>query len=119
MASRKLVTQCTDAEWKAMVNRVKSCCPPPEGYDWRFTRTASIEDNDNGECTRKEGKDGKRGVIVVRVRKGMSESETVDTLIHEVAHGYDMWTHHSWAGDHSDTFFLWYGRVYRRYWGSE
>jgi len=87
--------------------------------------TAVLDKDDRrGDCERREPKKDKRGQavrgqIIVRVAKGMSESETIDVLIHEVAHAYDMWTHHSWYGDHSDTFWIWVGRVYRRYWGLE
>ena len=72
-----------------------------------------------GDCDRRAGRRGGLGTITVRIARGMSESETVETLIHEVAHAFDAWTHHSWAGDHSDTWGVWYARVYRRYWGLE
>jgi len=81
--------------------------------------TKCLKEGNRGDCERREPKDGTRGAIIIRVAKGMSESETIDTLIHEVAHSYDMWTHHSWSGDHSDTFWIWVGRIYRRFWGLE
>jgi len=126
MASRKSVTQCTRGEWNNMTERMRSCCPAPEGYSWRFMWSTKVLDHGNrGDCERREpkkdekGKIIKRGQIIIRVAKGMSENETIDVLIHEVAHAYDMWTHHAWSGDHSDTFWIWNGRIYRRYWGLE
>jgi len=94
-----------------MVSRLRASCPAPEGWSWRFSRSASLGDDALGDCLRQKNR-----VIRVRVAFGMSPTETLDTLIHEMAHGYDMWTHHSWNGDeHGDTFWIWSGRVYRRY----
>lgn len=111
--------QCTDREWRDMCDKIRACCPPPEGYRWRFERSAkmAVEGNRRGFCSRLEPTDKSPGRIWIRVQRGMSESETADVLIHEVAHSYDMWTHHAWAGDHSDTMWIWVGRVYRRFHG--
>ena len=118
---RKPVVQCSLGEWKAICSRMKSCVPAPEGYSWRFVWSVKVgEEGKRGDCERREPKEGRsNGVMVVRVMKGMSETETEDVLIHEVAHAFDKWEHHSWQGDHSGTFYIWLGRIERRYRGQE
>ena len=102
---------CTDGEWREMVRRMRSCCPPPEGWAWKMYRSSAIGDDDLGDCGRQKNR-----VICVRVAFGMSPTETLDTLMHEMAHGYDMWTNHAWNDDeHGTTFWVWYGRIYRSY----
>ena len=93
-----------------MVCRLRACCPPPEGFAWQIGRSRRISVDATGDCLRQ-----RNGVIRVRVAHGLSPTETLDTLIHELAHGYDMWTHHRWADEHSDTFWIWVGRIYRAY----
>jgi len=120
MPGRKPVVQCTAKEWKEMTRKMQACCPPPEGYVWHFVwSTKVLDENKRGDCERRDPTDGRRGKCVVRVAKGLSETETSDILIHEVAHAFDMWTHHSWSGDHGSTFWIWVGRIFRRYWGLE
>lgn len=115
-AGRKPVVQCTTSEWKAICNRMRSSCPPPDGYAWRFVHSVKCgKEGNRGDCQRRPPKDGRRGFMEIRILKGMSETETEDVLIHEVAHAFDKWDHHGWAGDHSDTFYIWLGRVERRY----
>ena len=118
MAGRKPIVQCTAGEWRAIVQRMKSCVSPPEGYTWRFVWSATLEDHGRADRTLSKV-EGRKGTFTVTIRKGMSESETTETLIHEVAHVFDKWDHHGWAGDHSDTYFIWYGRIHRRYHGLE
>ena len=116
-AGRKPVVRCTRSEWCAIKNRIHACCPPPEGYSWSLIRSDGVPSDRRGDCERHESRrPGHRGKIVVRVATGMSESETVDVALHEVAHAYDAWCHHGWQDDHGDTFWIWLGRVYRRYW---
>jgi len=74
--------------------------------------------HDRGDCDRTPGRDGRTGTITIRVARGMSLTETRDILIHEIAHAFDRWDHHGWAGDHGDTFWIWHGRIYRRIWGT-
>lgn len=120
MPGRKPVPQCTQSEWKDMTDKMRSCCPAPQGYSWRFMWSKKcFSEGSRGDCERRQPQGTQRGQILVRIGRGMSETETADILIHEVAHAYDMWTHHAWSGDHSATFWIWVGRVYRRYWGFE
>ncbi len=118
MAGRKVVTQCTAAEWRSMCRRVKSCIPPPEGYAWRFVWSTALE-GDEGDCSRVLGKDGRLGTFRIRVAKGLSEKQTIDVLLHECAHAFDWTEHHGWLTDHSSTFWIWLGRLFRRYHGLE
>lgn len=118
MKGRKPITQCTEGEWREISRKFRACIPPPEGYIWRLIFSKSLHD-DWGKCDRKDGRAGRPGTIYIRITRGMSKSETEETLLHEAAHAFDMWTHHAWAGDHSDTFWLWMGRLYRRYHGME
>lgn len=118
MAGRKPVTQCTAAEWREACRRVKSCIPPPENFSWRFVWSTAL-DGDEGDCSRVEPKGGRLGVIRVRVAKGMSQRQTQDVLLHECAHGFQSWTHHGWCTDHDDIFWVWLGRLWRRYHGLE
>lgn len=117
---RKPVVQCTQAEWKEITRRMAASCSPPDGFVWRFVWAARCSLNDDGAAgtiTRKEPTGGRPGVLTIRIEKGESYQSTAATLIHEVAHAFDMWTHHSWAGDHSATFGVWWARVHCRYHG--
>ena len=103
---------------------MRASMAPPDGYSWRFVWSAPIAGDDSrGDVDRlpisvREGAPGGRcGVITCRVRRGQSEAATAETLIHEVAHAFDMWTHHGHAGDHSATWGVLYARVYCAYWG--
>lgn len=59
---------------------------------------------------------GQRGTALVKVARGLSQSETEETLIHEMAHALDSW---SWTGagggrgDHDEHYWLIYGNVWR------
>lgn len=117
MAGRKPITQCTAAEWREVTSQLKACCPAPEGYDWRFIWSRTLGDAATGEYRRKESTATSRGVVYVKVARGLSYCETIDTLMHEMAHAYDVHGHHAWAGHHSDTFWIWVGRIYRRWHG--
>ena len=76
-----------------------------------MTRSGALGDEALGDCLRQKNR-----VIRVRVAFGMSPTETLDTLMHEMAHGYDMWTNHRWNGtEHGPTFWIWYGQVYNAY----
>lgn len=110
-AGREAVKACTRREWQAILRDFRAAIPPPEGKEWRFKLTRKLADGQLGECSRT------LKFVTLTVLQGLSVSETEDTLIHEAAHGFDRWDHHGWAGDHSDTFFLWYGRIYRKYHG--
>lgn len=113
---RTPITACTRSEWSSIIQRVHACIPPPEGYTWRFVWTTRLPPDWLGDCSRIPAKtEGSRGTILVRILRGLSASETELIVIHEVAHAFDMWTHHGWGDDHGDTFFLWMGRIYRRY----
>lgn len=117
---RKPVVQCTRSEWVAMTRRMATSCPPPEGYRWLFvwsSPAALIADDAGGTIVRREAANGRPGTLTVRVERGESLHATLGLLIHEVAHAFDIWTHHGWAADHSATWGVWYARVYCRYWG--
>lgn len=118
---RTPVKQCTDAEWRSMCRRMRATTAPPEGYAWRFQWCESMRTTgeDQADCARKPGRNGRTGTMLIRIMRGISESETIELLIHEVAHAFDRWDHHGFGGDHSDTYFIWYGRIWRRYWGQE
>ena len=93
-----------------MLRRMRACCPAPEGWHWALQRSRAL-DGDMGDCLRQ-----KNGTIRCRVAYGLSQTETLDTLMHEMAHGYDMWTQHAWNdNDHGATFWIWVGRLYRAY----
>jgi hypothetical protein len=113
---RTPIVQCTASEWRDACRTVRACVPPPDGFAWRFVWCRNLND-DRGDCERRAGSAGRLGVITIRIERGMSRNETIDVLIHEVAHAFDKWDHHGWSGDHSDTFWIWCGRVYRRFWG--
>lgn len=120
MAGRKPVTQCTAKQWREMCAKMRSTCAAPEGYRWRFVHSVKVgKEEKRGDCERAMPKNDRPGHMIVRVLKGMSETETEDVLIHEVGHAFDKWEHHGWAGDHSDTFYIWLGRIERRYRGQE
>ena len=123
MKGRKPVTQCSLSEWRGICQHLRACVQPPEGYTWRLVWSAKLSrpDSEHFGFVIKRGKDKRgRGTVTVVIARGMSQSETEDTLLHEVAHVFDMWEHHhGWGGEHSDTFWLWLGRVYRRYHGLE
>lgn len=111
MKTRTYVRACTRQQWHAILRDFKAAIPPPNGREWRFRLVTDLPENQLGEC-RRSGK-----YVTLTVLQGLSVSETEDTLLHEAAHGFDRWDHHGWSGDHSDTFFLWFGRIYRRYHG--
>lgn len=119
MKGRKPVVQCTLSEWREITTKLRACCPPPEGYDWRFLWCKALSNGACvGECERKEPRKGRhRGTYYIRAAKGLSYQETLDTLMHEMAHAYDWGPHHGWAEEHSDTFWIWLGRIYRRWYG--
>jgi len=119
---RKPITQCTPGEWRTVVNELKACCPAPEGFEWRIMWCRGLGDKDSEDTGGYEIRapvGSKRGTIYIRIVKGLSRMETIDTLIHELAHAYDVTCspHHGWASDHSDTFWIWVGRIYRRWHG--
>ena len=117
---RKPIVQCTPHEWRELCNQLRACCPPPEGYDWRFVWCGELSGGDDlGGCSRTEPRGVRRGTYRIKVIRGLSRIETLDTLIHEMAHAYDTtWgPHHGWGGNHSDTFWIWVGRIYRRWYG--
>lgn len=119
---RKPVTQCTRAEWRAMCSRMRSVMPPPDGYDWRFLWVEARAGDARSDIERNpvclhHPTARRRGIIIVRVERGQSEAATAECLIHEVAHAFDIWTHHAFAGDHSATWGVWYARTYCQFWG--
>lgn len=102
---------CTKSEWREICDQFRACVPAPEGWRWSIRRVSKLPPGQTGDCSR-----GTK-IITIKVLSGMSWMETVDTLLHEAAHGFDRWDHHGWSGDHSDTFFIWFGRLYRRFHG--
>lgn len=97
---------------------MRACAPAPADHAWRFVRSAALSTDTRGLTSigPSPGPGGLRQ-ITIRIDRELSEAATAETLIHEVAHAYDSWTHHAWAGDHSATWGVWYSRVYCRYWG--
>lgn len=82
-------------------------CPPPEGHEFRIVR---VPQEDLGD---KDGDCGKHGrVFTVRVSRDLTVGETVETLIHEVAHAYDWRPYSALGSDHGATWGVWYARVY-------
>ena len=121
-ARRRTIPTCTAAQWRAILDQFNATIPPPGGWRWRVDRVPRRRlGGDHGDCDRVQlGRGGQPGgVIALRVADDMSDSETADVLLHEAAHGFDRWDTHGWGGDHGDTFWLWLGRLYRRYHGIE
>ena len=115
---RTPVVQCTDTEWRVACRRMRATVPPPEGFSWRFAWSKTTGEN-FADCDRKPGRGSRSGSMVIRVARGLSEAWTTELLIHEVAHAFDRWDNHGWSGDHSDTYWIWHGRIWRRFWGRE
>ena len=79
MPGRKPVMQCTQSEWKHMTDRMRSCCPAPQGYSWRFMwSTKCLSDGNRGDCERREpktDKDGKKQRGAVKALRGKVTGE--------------------------------------------
>ena len=100
MAGRKPITQCTDGEWKAIVQHARAVCPPPAGWTYRIYRTRAMGDA-AGTCL----VDREKKVITIKIGKGYSEPYTRDLMAHELAHAL-AWQHspHVFAADHDETW---------------
>jgi hypothetical protein len=113
--------QCTAAEWREMCERARATIPPPHRYSWRFMWSASLlKAGDYGTATLNpkpyELELKERGVALVKVARGLSMSETEETLIHEIAHALDSWSltgAGGGRGDHDEHYWLVYGKVWR------
>jgi hypothetical protein len=100
MSGRKPITQCTDTEWREIVQHARAVCPPPKGWRYRMYRSASLKDAHATCLVRFD-----RKLITIKVGRGYSEPYTRDLVAHELAHAL-AWQHspHVFAADHDETW---------------
>lgn len=125
-SGRKPITQCTAREWRALCDRMRAVVAPPHRYSWRFMWSATVvREGAYGSAALRpppyELDRGARGTAFIKVAKGMSVSETEETLIHEVAHALDSWSltgAGGGRGDHDEHYWIVYGKVWRAMYGA-
>jgi hypothetical protein len=108
------VNPCSDSARKRIATELRHVCPPPLGWRAVVSSVPSLEPFGSTECFAKSRR------YVIKVRKEMTEQETVDTLIHEWAHmmswsAQDDRDHHPLAGEHDAVWGVWYARIYSAY----
>ena len=105
--------RCSKNEWDDAVARLTERVTLHPDVQVTYERKPLTEED--GYCEIKDP----TGRFAIVVDSRLSQRETVDTLIHELAHVLD-WSHvHGHTQDHGPTWGVRYAYVYRRYHGVE
>lgn len=107
-------TACPEAEFKRMVEHLKTVCPGPKLCKVVVTRLDPEEmDTEYGSCSKE------KNVFTIEISKALNEYETEHVLIHEWAHMLAWRPYHPLMGDHGSDWGVWYAMVWRKYHGVE
>lgn len=107
-------TACPDADFKRMVEHLKTVCPGPKQCKIVVTRCDPEEmDTEHGTCSKD------KNVFTIEINKALNEYETEHVLIHEWAHMLAWRPYHPLMGDHGSDWGVWYAMVWRKYHGVE
>ena len=110
----KLV-RCTDEEFREIVMRLRHTCPPPAGCAVVCTRKRrEIDGLENLAETEKT-----RRTFTITVSDELTETETIDAMIHEWAHVMSWRPYHPVDGDHDPVWGISFAVVYRQYHGTK
>lgn len=105
---------CSDEEFRAMVEHLKTVCPPPKRCKVKVRRVPREEmEHEYGYVTKV------RDRFEVILDRAMTEYETLHVLLHEWAHMLAWQPYHPLMGDHSAHWGVWYSLVWRKYHGVE
>ena len=105
--------RCSAAEWRDAVARLQERVQlHPDVHVTYLRKPLTTE---AGYCELQDA----TGRFLIVIDSRLSQRETVDTLIHELAHVLD-WSHvHGHTQDHGPTWGVRFAYVYRRYHGVE
>lgn len=107
-------TNCPEAEFKRMVEHLKTVCPGPKMCKVVVTRLDPEDmEAEYGSCSKE------KNVFTIEISKALNEYETEHVLIHEWAHMLAWRPYHPLMGDHGSDWGVWYAMVWRKYHGVE
>ncbi|TXH18220.1 MAG: hypothetical protein E6R03_02495 [Hyphomicrobiaceae bacterium] len=109
--STPTLTVCSDDEWDDILENVKERIRFPRGHKVEFRRADQDEGQGMDGWTTKPG----RRLFDVAIRREMTYGQTIDTILHELAHVFNWQEHTPWRNDHSPTFWVYLGEVYCAY----
>jgi len=107
-------SRCTGPQWAEAVARLEERVPISREVHVTYQRRPLPSDTaGHAELLDDTGR------FAIAVSSSLSYSETVDVLIHELAHVLDWSPVHGYTQDHGPTWGIHYAYVYRRFHGVE
>lgn len=105
---------CTEAEFKRMVQHLRTVAPPPSRCSLSVVREDDSEmDFHNGYVIKEHNK------FYIYVARSLTQLEAEQVLIHEWAHMLAWRPYHPLIGDHGADWGVWYAKTYSKYYGVE
>lgn len=109
--SMPTLTACSEDEWEDILENVSERIRLPRGHKVEFRRANPDENRGLDGWTSKPG----RRLFEVAIQSDLTYGQTIDTVLHEIAHVLNWQEHTPWRNDHSPTFWVHLGEVYCAY----
>lgn len=115
LTKRRRHEPCSDADFRAIVDHLKTVCPPPKRCSVSVTRVPTSEIGQDQHADTGKSRDK----FTITIDKSLTYYETEQFMIHEWAHVLAWRPYHPLSGDHGPDWGVWYSIVYRKYFGVE
>jgi hypothetical protein len=115
LTKRRRHEPCSDTDFRAIVDHLKTVCPPPKRCSVTVTRVPTSEIDSGAHADT----DKVRDKFTITIDKSLTYYETEQFMIHEWAHVLAWRPYHPLSGDHGPDWGVWYSIVYRKYFGTE
>jgi hypothetical protein len=105
---------CSDEEFRAKVDHLKTLCPPPKRCKVKVSRLPPEEMTSEYGYVIKH-----RDVFEIYIANNLTDYETTHVLLHEWAHMLAWRPYHPLQGDHGGDWGVWYAVIWRQYHGTK